>query len=308
MSSVPNTRFVSGPKMSTPWKTSLWKKDKVSIGAVCLIFLSLSLISWRFLGEVTLLFSLAFAIAVFATLHIETYRRTERLLERNVQRQYGQIESLLSVFSYLDIKHPLPPMRGWAISPDFANATIALILERRPELILETGSGVSTLVAGYCLKKIGSGAIISLEHKKEFAEQTANNLIRHGLQDVARVVYAPLKELEINGKPWLWYDTDFLAQIRSVQMLIVDGPPWNVQPLARYPAIPVLFDLLSEDAVVIVDDAFRKDEERILAMWLEEFNSFECQSLSTEEGAMILRKTNRSDCGMDAGVQKKGLA
>ena len=49
-------------------------------------------------------------------------------------------------------------------------------------------------------------------------------------------------------------------------MLIVDGPAETTEPLIRYPAVPVLYDRLSDDAVILLDDADRTEEERIVAL------------------------------------------
>jgi len=57
-------------------------------------------------------------------------------------------------------------------------------------------------------------------------------------------------------------------------LLIIDGPPNGTQHLARYPALPILFHLLSEDVAVLLDDAFRVDEREIVKLWQKEFGGF----------------------------------
>ena len=52
----------------------------------------------------------------------------------------------------------------------------------------------------------------------------------------------------------------------------------------------MLHDKLSNNAVVILDDAGRKDEQKIVAMWLEEFPDFEHEYLPTKKGISILRR------------------
>jgi hypothetical protein len=34
--------------------------------------------------------------------------------------------------------------------------------------------------------------------------------------------------------------------------------------MARYPALPLLFDKMSDEAVIILDDTFREDEKNII--------------------------------------------
>jgi predicted O-methyltransferase YrrM len=80
---------------------------------------------------------------------------------------YQQLESLISVTSILSLRTPLPPMRGWAISPDFGVLLVAEILRKKPRQVLELGSGVSTLLIAYCLEKIGHGRVVSFDHDKD---------------------------------------------------------------------------------------------------------------------------------------------
>jgi predicted O-methyltransferase YrrM len=182
-------------------------------------------------------------------------------------------------------------MRSWAIAPDFANLIVSYIYECKPKIILEAGSGISTLIAAYCLKEVGEGSIVSLDNTEKFAVNTADNVIKHGLQSIASVVHAPIEEVVIGEETWLWYETRQIKHLTSIDMLIVDGPPSHIQKMARYPALPLLFNVLSENAVVILDDCKRDDERKIVDRWLREFHDFQCEWVDTEKGAAILRKT-----------------
>jgi len=73
-------------------------------------------------------------------------------------------------------------------------------------------------------------------------------------------------------------------------MLIIDDPPSRMQKLARYPAIPILFHLLSEDVVVLLDDACRTDEREIIKLWLKELGAFSLEEIDTEKDAAILQR------------------
>jgi predicted O-methyltransferase YrrM len=203
---------------------------------------------------------------------------------------YRQIESLFSVYASLNIAQPMPPMRGWGISPDLASLIISLIHEVKPAVIVEAGSGVSSLIAAYTLKKEGSGLVVSLEQDAAYVEISRANVNRHGLGDFASVRHAPLRKVAIAGKDWLWYDMDKLADIQSIDLLVVDGPPGNINRLARYPALPLLADRLSERAVIVLDDCFRHAEQEIVALWLSEFPAFTHQVVATEKVTVILRK------------------
>ena len=263
------------------------------IGAIgvllCLFFLIVSLIGWQVFYEKVILILLAIIIGMLTVMLLGTYYWS-RVQMQEMQNSYRQIESLFSLFSTLKIRNPLPPMRVWAISPDFANVAIALIRERKPGLVVEVGGGISTLITGYCLQELGKGSVVSLEHSKDFQEKTLANVREHQLQDIATPVYAPLKEVVIQNKSWRWYDTEYVRNLGPIDMLIIDGPPAKTQPLARYPALPLLFDQLSDNAVILLDDAFRADEREIVKLWQREFVGFVREEVGAEKGAVILRR------------------
>jgi predicted O-methyltransferase YrrM len=219
--------------------------------------------------------------------------RTALQLERTRRaqaRDYRQVEALFSLFKVLEIRHPLPPMRGWALSPDLALFLVGLILERKPRCVLETGSGISTLVAAYALEKVGSGRIVSLEHDASFAAASAVKVRRHGLERFASVRHAPLRQIELEGRSWLWYDAALLDDVAAADLVLVDGPPGDTQRLARYPALPVLMPRLSPDAIVVMDDYRRKDEREIASRWLRQFQDFEAREVEAEKGAIVLSR------------------
>jgi hypothetical protein len=73
-------------------------------------------------------------------------------------------------------------------------------------------------------------------------------------------------------------------------MLIIDGPPGLTQELARYPALPILLRMLSDDAVILLDDASRTDEAKIVKLWQKEFTDFIIEEIEAEKGAVVLHR------------------
>jgi predicted O-methyltransferase YrrM len=234
-----------------------------------------------------------FCTAAVLIVVLEVYRRLwdayRRQDERRVQ-DYRQIEALFSLFSTLQPRLPLPSMREWAASPDLLKKITELVLDTKPSLVVEASSGVSTLVIAYCLKRLGCGSVVSLEHDAKYAAVSRNLLSSHGLEDVATIVLAPLKECECDGSRWLWYDLHRLRLDRPIDLLIVDGPPNDVQKLSRYPALPLLYPHLSATATILLDDGAREDEREIVARWRKRFSRFAVEVLEMEKGAYLLRR------------------
>jgi predicted O-methyltransferase YrrM len=208
------------------------------------------------------------------------------VLLQHLDRDYAQIEALFSTLQLLRLNAPLPRMRDWAISPDFANLMIGVLRECKPKLVLELGSGVSTLIAGYVVNEFG-GRVITLEHSKQFAEVSVREVRRHRLEQSVTVSWAPLKEVRLLDRNFLWYDTTDLIT-GPIGLLLVDGPPGDLQELSRYPAVPLLREYLSRTAVILLDDAARDDEKTIIGLWQQDLN-LDCEYVPTENGAAVLR-------------------
>lgn len=268
----------------------LRKKDIIFITFLSLLFVFGSIIGWLIIHTEVFIFSLGIVAVLLLLIQIRVYRTVQAKLKQQSWNSYQQIQSLFSVFSSLKVRYPLPPMRGYAISPDFATIIISLIQELKPQMIVEAGSGVSTLIAAYSVREVGEGKVLSLEHDERFAAKSAVNVKKHGLEDVANVVYAPLKKFAIGDKSWLWYDTEQVRNVGSIDLLIIDGPPAITQKLARYPALPILFNQLSDNAVILLDDLIREDEKEIIKLWLREFGGFDLEECDVEKGAAILRR------------------
>lgn len=137
-------------------------------------------------------------------------------------------------------------------------------------VILECGSGASTLWEAAALRHRDEGHVYTLEHDTAFGEVTRQALRSHGLENWATVVDAPLVELDVprlGRQPW--YDLSQLGDLEDVDLLFVDGPPRPTAPLARFPAVPLLLPRLRDGALVVLDDTNRRAEKDIAKMWAE---------------------------------------
>ncbi|MCK4817712.1 class I SAM-dependent methyltransferase [bacterium] len=276
-------------------KSFLEKPDLLFIIIVHIVIISISLMLWEVIGNKTVIFLIGMMSSVIVFTIIETYRRSLYFhktdyswLKVKQVEDYKQMEAFLSLLATIKIKHPLPPMRSWAVSPDFVNIVASYILDRKPKVILECGSGVSTLIISYFLKNLGQGHVWSLDHDKMYAEKTKQNLVLHGLNNIATVIHAPLKEISIHDRKWNWYNTEDLHEICNIDLLVIDGPVTD-----RYPALPVLFDSLSSSAVIILDDTtVDKTIEPYVESWLRIYDQFSCEKVNTEKGTIILKRAN----------------
>jgi predicted O-methyltransferase YrrM len=181
-----------------------------------------------------------------------------------------EIEALIDLRALVPARTTMPSTQGWAASPLSISTLVREILDTRPETVVEIGSGGSSVWVGYCLERLGHGRCISLEHDEEYAARTRADLRRHGLEKYVEVVYSPLKDVEVDGETFRWYDLDGLVGLEGVDIVFVDGPPGTTGPLARYPALPMLAAHCSPGARFILDDAARPDERAIVQRWVAE--------------------------------------
>ena len=202
---------------------------------------------------------------------------------------FQQIQALMALERRLQLPQALPPMRGWAGSPDFLLALAEELLEGggRPRTVLECSSGVSTLVMARCMQLLGQGHVYSLEHEGEYASKTRGLLSHYGLQEWATVIDAPLCT-DATETPW--YSLRGLPNdLLPVDVLVVDGPPHAVAKLARYPALPSLLPRMAPGFTVFLDDADREAELEIVRRWLQDVPSMKLTRIQCEKGLAVLR-------------------
>lgn len=219
-------------------------------------------------------------------------------LLKYIYRQYEILKKERSFFNKeiqlindkLKPKLPLLYQKEWTVLPDFTANFINIVTETKPSVIVECGSGLSTLIFGYLVKNGMISKCISIEHNKQFYESTKADLIKHQLENFVNLIYAPLKPVIINDKEWFWYDTEIIEmKINRIDLLLVDGPPGQIQKHSRYPGVPLLKKFFNANSIILVDDSSRSDEQEIINRWLLENPEFCASYLKTEKGMCIIK-------------------
>ncbi len=274
----------------------LWKKDVVVLAIAAMAIIAVGSLALHMLGAAGWILTAGIAAAVLGLLILEMYRSLQIQLKEAaseqmlaIRRSHEQIAALVSVVNTIQPTFPLPATNTWAASPDLLNQLCRLVLSRQPEHIFEVGSGMSTLTLAFCLRRMGRGRITSLESDARFATASRQMLADHNLSDVATVVDAPLTAVQIGNQQWVWYDTECIPETPPIDLLFVDGPHGLTQPLARYPALPVLSPRLGPNALIVLDDGVRADEKRIAERWNREFG-LTSEYLDLEKGAFTFTK------------------
>jgi hypothetical protein len=226
---------------------------------------------------------------------INLRKSLESTVKKEMLNTAQQLEAFLGIQNFLNHGERLPGMHGWPISPDFALYLIELIDANDYDLILEFGSGTSTVLIAKTLARIGrqhhgtpSTVQISFEHLEQYHAQTLANLKQSRLVEAVQLVLAPLQPYQApNGNTYSYYDCHAtlaeVAQRLSATdlkvLMVVDGPPAVTGRHARYPAVPaVLAELKSARIDILLDDYIRDDEKEIAQLWLEDIRGIGAQA------------------------------
>jgi len=208
-----------------------------------------------------------------------------------IRDHFIQTESSIQITKLINPIIPFPTSGDWAATSHFIAVLFKYIIKNKPKTIVELGSGVSTLYSSQLIKDFNlSTQVISLDHDKTYGSKTNEYLKDAQLDNNAQVILAPLTTHTINDKNWKWYETTGLKKEQKIDLLVVDGPITYLQSNARYPAIPILFSMLSPKAIILVDDYNRKDEQAIVKLWLEEYDITLIEEVSSVKGYAVLQK------------------
>ena len=193
---------------------------------------------------------------------------------------YRQSEAFSQLMQLLDFKAPIPATRSWAASPDLLLTIAEIVRKQRPGLVVELGSGVSTLIAS----KAGARKIVSIDNSEEFGGKTVSLLKDHKIRGV-EVRIAPLQPY-VNGSTW--YDTSKIKDLKKIDLLIIDGPPGSKNPEARYPALAEFKDRLSAKSIIIIDDVHREGERKLAEDFVKVMPNHQLVILDHEKGTAVI--------------------
>ena len=247
--------------------SKLRKDEKNGLVVVSILALGASTAGYLAVGPIAAhLVAILLLLLLVATLVVQRREQKEE-----IEGRFRDLEALQHLQHFLDPVAPLPRMGAYALSPQHVLKMVNFILVRRSQVVVEFGSGVSTLISAYCMKKLGDGGhVTSYESDTYHAEVTRSHLRLHGLEAYATVVDAPISPVDLKGEKFQWYGIEGHPLPENIDLLFVDGPPRKTCHLARYPALPIAFANLAAEALILLDDADRRDERTIVARWQAE--------------------------------------
>ena len=178
----------------------------------------------------------------------------------------------------------LPNLGSWKADTYLLHRIVDVIETARPQVVLELGCGATSLVIARALQLHGGGKLYSFDQNAEFVEHTARWLEDHGVE--AQLHPAPIVP---DPTPWAsqWYSLPVVPP--EIDLLLIDGPPWSINPLVRGRA-EVLFDRIAPGGIVLLDDAARPGERLVARRWRREWPGFAFHLLSGGKGTLVGQK------------------
>lgn len=139
---------------------------------------------------------------------------------------------------------------GWAMPLSLVQQLVGLVESRRPGLVVEVGSGASTIALSATL---GDGFLVSVEQDADYAAATARRL--GNAERVALVCATNAAELATLAAGW------------RPDLVVIDGPSGDrfLEPWLRFYG-----SLLSADCPCAVDDTDRAENDRAATALAEE--------------------------------------
>lgn len=179
----------------------------------------------------------------------------------------------------------LPNLGSWKADTGLLSLVADHILKHRPRLVVEFGTGASTLIIARALQLAGGGALISFDQHGDFVEATRAWLADHGLA-------ADLRAVSLRPSPgeWpgLWYDHGPLPD--GIELMLIDGPPWTVHPFTRG-AAAALFPQIAPGGTVLLDDGARPGERLVARRWRRDWPDFDFRLVkSGTKGTLVGRR------------------
>jgi predicted O-methyltransferase YrrM len=240
---------------------------------------------------IVLLLANTFIILVCAGWLTYYVRRKVRFLAKAVVTQSQDVASRAwatrTIDGHIGKELVLPSPNPWTLDAAAISTLCRLLEQRKPRMVLELGSGLSTIIIASYIKQNG-GRFVSVDHDPKFADVTLGYLRANGLSQAVDLKVCPLlRQSKTNNE--LWYNTSLVEGLNEIDFLVVDGPPKPFYENIRRHAISVVGDRLTPSACILLDDVDRPAEKETILQWQAKFPDLQCDILGHPKAHAILR-------------------
>jgi predicted O-methyltransferase YrrM len=189
------------------------------------------------------------------------------------------------------------PTSTWSMSFQNLHLLLDILDRRQPRVIVELGSGISTLMIAAWFQERGQGRLISVDHDEDWANRTEFYVREAGISDYLTMLRTRLKSTFSIGHEIDWYDLEVpTVPIADIDLLVVDGPPAGTsdKQLSRIHSLVHFHRFMAADSCIVLDDACRPGESEVLKTWGMNFPDFKFQVVRTLKGFAIGERRART--------------
>jgi predicted O-methyltransferase YrrM len=186
---------------------------------------------------------------------------------------------------------------GWRITEKGFAKIVEHLKRANCRSMIEFGSGASTV---RWVMAMPSLRVISVEHDPKYLSDTKQIIEECALSDSIELWHRPLRHTWIGGRRFLTYSQPHFEH--EVDCLIIDGPPGATRR-GREACLYFAYDVLKIGGLVVLDDAARAAECRIIGNWMSVYpNSFELSLTQEGSGIAFLRKVRHEKPQLSLGA------
>lgn len=214
----------------------------------------------------------------------------------DIDNLYVQVAAMLALDHATGGAVSLQGLRGWAISPDALSHIVSDILRRGSPKVIEFGCGESTLVIGHVLRRLGSGALTSIEHDINFAAEVEQRIASSKLEATVVAMHVPLAQYPRRAEFNSCESYDLTNISAQFDIAVVDGPITSKHGAATR-LVPLEWCLarLSPGGSVYLDDANRSEEQQLVKYVEMNWGDVRIDRIATEKGlARFTRPTHQN--------------
>jgi predicted O-methyltransferase YrrM len=207
-----------------------------------------------------------------------------------LDRLYEQLAALLQIERLIGPDVILRPLRGWALSPDAIVQVLAELHPRANPVMIEFGSGQSTVIFASYFKRRGGGRLISVEHNAQYAAQVRAQVEALGLAGFVDLRVVELIEIPGSAptEACKSYNLAGLDGNLVVDVALVDGPPSPFGSLTRLHPASWALDHLAPGGKVFLDDSNRPSEKLVVQEIVKKMSGIKVEKIPAEKGLVAL--------------------
>ncbi|MFW6323400.1 MAG: O-methyltransferase [Guyparkeria sp.] len=180
-------------------------------------------------------------------------------------------------------------MNPYSVSSETARVLANLVLREGCTRVLEFGAGVSSVVFAAVLEARGGGSLTSLEQNPEWCRDLWARVERAAGVEATLIASDIGVTIDPRGVFYGWKARDEIRRHGPFDLVFVDAP-WV--DYGRDGSLHACADRIRPGGWVVLDDAARKKERRVLRRWLAGYPGFRLVALDDRvgRGVAVLRK------------------